>query len=57
MNGINWQDIEIINIETGKPEVNLYNNYKKLNIKQISLSLSHCKKYATANCVILIETI
>lgn len=41
--GISWTEIEIINTESGKPEVKLYN--EKSNV---SVSISHCKEYATA---------
>lgn len=53
--GISWKDIEIINEENGKPKVYLYNEYNDVKIKEISLSMSHCEKYATANCFVLKE--
>ena len=55
LRGFNFTDIEIIRDELGKPEVKLYNNAKQLadtkNIKEIHLSISHCKEYATAYVV------
>lgn len=47
-----WKDIEIINNGQGKPIVNLIGNQFK-GIENIDLSLSHCKKYATANVVVM----
>lgn len=56
---VKWQDIEIINNSLGKPEVILYNDLKKIEeeskIKNISLSLSHCREYAVANVVVWYE--
>lgn len=49
---INWKDIEVINNEQGKPNVNLKGIDLK-NIEDIDLSLSHCKEYAVANVTIL----
>ena len=46
---VNWQDIEILNDENGRPYVNLYNEKPK-NIK-IEISISHIKDYAIANCI------
>lgn len=45
-----WKDIEITNNKQGKPIVNLIGTQFKL-IESIDLSISHCKKYATANVV------
>ena len=47
-----WNDIEVINDEFGKPQVNLYNGAKKIfdeeNLKKIDISISHCKEYAVS---------
>ena len=47
-----WKDIEILNDESGKPQVNLYNGAKKIfeaeKLEKIDISLSHCKEYAVA---------
>jgi len=48
-----WQDIEIINEESGKPIANL--KFDKENIVDIDVSLSHIDKYATATAVITYE--
>ena len=46
-----WKDFEIINDENGKPEVKLK---QKINeIESIDISISHCKKYAVSNVVVL----
>ena len=51
---INWQDIEILNDEKGRPYVNILNNKIK-NIENIDISLSHCKEYAIANVVVVLK--
>ena len=47
-----WKDIEILNNEFGKPEVNLKGKalelFKSLKYSEISISMSHCKEYATS---------
>lgn len=50
---INWKDIEIINNENSKPQANL--KLKLQSIQNIDISISHCKQYATAIAVILIN--
>jgi holo-[acyl-carrier protein] synthase len=56
--GINLQDIEVINDESGKPNVMLSGKAKELFVNMlandISLSLSHCEEYAVA--YVIIET-
>ena len=50
---IKWTDFEILNDKSGKPYVNINaENIKKLEIKNIELSISHCKEYATAVCIV-----
>lgn len=44
-----FQNIEILNEENGAPKVILKNNIEELSI---SLSMSHCKNYATASVVV-----
>ena len=47
---ISWNDVEVLNDENGRPQVNFVN--EKVNgIKNIEISLSHCKEYAVANVV------
>lgn len=52
--GFDFKDIEIVKAE-GKPEVVLHNRAldisESLGIKNISISISHCKEYATAVAV------
>ena len=50
---ISWQDIEILNDNTGRPYVKILNSNLN-NITNIDISLSHCKEYAIANVVIII---
>ncbi len=46
---IHFLDIEILNNEKGKPEVFLSKNLREhFNEPKVHLSISHCKKYATA---------
>ena len=51
---ISWQNSEIINNETGKPEVIFKNISKELEEKiiHIDISLSHIKEYAVAMVVV-----
>ena len=44
-----WKNIEIINLENGRPKVNLLENIEKL--QSIDISMSHCRNYATANVI------
>lgn len=46
---VSWQDIEIVNDEQGRPSVKV----KGIQNADIDISLSHCKEYATANCVVV----
>ncbi len=52
---LNWQELEIINDKSGKPEVNLTGKaarlQKKKKIKQIHVSLTHEKEYALAQVI------
>jgi len=54
--GVEMKDIEVIHDENGRPSVKLYNNaervFEEIGASQIAISLSHCREYATANCVI-----
>ena len=54
---IKWTDIETLNDELGKPYVNLYGKAKELatekKIREISVSLSHCKEYAVAHVLLI----
>jgi holo-[acyl-carrier protein] synthase len=48
-----WTDFEIINTESGKPEVVLKTEIAE--IESIDISLSHCRDYATAMVVVLFK--
>ena len=48
---IGWKDIEILNDASGRPYVNILNDCSKL-IKNIDISLSHCKEYAVATAIV-----
>jgi holo-[acyl-carrier protein] synthase len=45
-------DIEILNDELGKPVVYLSEKLRKKNSGKITLSISHCKEYATATAIL-----
>lgn len=47
---INWQDIEILNDENGRPYVNLSKEIK--GVETIDISISHCKSYAIATVIV-----
>lgn len=47
---IEWKNIEIINDEFGRPKIN-FRDIEIKDLKQIDISISHCKKYAIANVV------
>ena len=47
---ISWQNIEIINDEQGKPNVN-FNEITIDGLIGCDVSISHCKEYATATAI------
>ena len=49
---ITWTDVEIINDENGKPKVNFINSKFKV---QCEISISHCKNYAVATAIVIID--
>lgn len=52
----NWLDAEIVNNESGKPEIILHGKLaEELKNAQIDLSVSHCSKYATAVVIVVYE--
>lgn len=57
--GFDIRDIEILRDELGKPTVKMYNNLEKIcidyNVKEIKVSISHCKEYAVANAIAIIK--
>lgn len=50
---ITWTDVEILNDKNGRPKINFINN-KLDEIKDIDISLSHCKDYAIANVIAIL---
>lgn len=57
-----WKDIEVINIEGGKPVINveklkenISKNVNNLQLKDIDISISHIKDYAVASAVAVFE--
>jgi holo-[acyl-carrier protein] synthase len=54
-----WRDIEIWNESSGKPNVRLAGEVerisKKLNVKDIVISMSHTRTYAIANVILVKE--
>ena len=48
---LEWTAFEITNDEDGRPKVNI--NFDK--IKDIDISISHCKEYAVATVVAVVE--
>jgi holo-[acyl-carrier protein] synthase len=50
--GVGWRDIETLSNASGKPLVRLNGRAageaRKLGLKEIDVSMSHCKEYATA---------
>lgn len=55
LQGINWTDIEVINLPSGEPAIKAYGSLQTLmkqkQISAFSVSLSHCKNYAIAMVV------
>ena len=48
---IGWKDMEIFNDEQGRPQVKIRGVQKE----NIDISISHCKEYAVAMVVMLVE--
>ena len=51
---IKWNEIEILNLETGRPFISIDKLKEKIgleNLESIDISLSHIKEYAIANAV------
>jgi holo-[acyl-carrier protein] synthase len=53
--GVGWRDIETLFHPSGKPLVRLNgraaSEAKRLGIKEIDVSMSHCREYATATAI------
>ncbi len=52
---ITWTDVQIVNNEQGKPQVEFLNKKFCTSIEQIDISLSHLKEYAIATCVVTVK--
>ena len=53
---IHWTEIEIVNDEHGKPRVNFSQRISSVfDNPQCLLSISHCKEYASAVAILLVE--
>ncbi|MFK7738128.1 MAG: holo-ACP synthase [Pirellulaceae bacterium] len=50
--GIQWTDVEVVNLQGGRPVIALSGKAKEISIQQgieeMMISISHCKHYATA---------
>lgn len=51
---ITWKNIEVINDENGKPKINFIGS-KIEKLKNIDISISHCRDYAIAFVIAEIE--
>lgn len=55
----NFNDIEVLRNNLGKPVVKTYNNLRQIcidyNVLEIKVSISHCKEYAVANAMTIIK--
>lgn len=51
---ISWHNAEVINDENGNPKIEFL-DIKFDKIKNIDISISHCKEYAVATVVAIIE--
>ena len=51
---ISWHNAEVINDENGNPKVHFL-DIKFDKIKDIDISISHCKEYAVATVVVMVE--
>ena len=51
---MSWKDVQVINDDRGNPQVEFINNKIDI-IKNIDISISHCKEYAVATVVAMVE--
>ena len=51
---ISWHNAEVINDENGNPQIRFI-DIKFNKIKNIDISISHCKEYAVATVVAMVE--
>ena len=52
--GISWHNAQILNDKNGNPKIEFLNIEFK-NIESIDISISHCKEYAVANVVVIVN--
>lgn len=52
--GISWHNAEILNDENGNPKIKFLNIEFK-NIQSIDISISHCKEYAVATVMVIVD--
>ena len=51
---ISWKNAEVLNDENGNPEIKFIDIIFN-KIKNIDISISHCKEYAVATVVVMVE--
>ena len=51
---ISWHNAEVINDENGNPQIRFI-DIRFNKIKNIDISISHCKEYAVATVVVMVE--
>ena len=55
----NFDDIEVLRDENGKPIVKTYNNLRQIcinyNVLEIQVSISHSENYAIANAMVIVK--
>lgn len=53
--GINWKDVEVINLKSGRPIMELSGGAKRraegMGIGDVLVTISHCREFATATAV------
>lgn len=53
---ISWLDVEVVNASNGSPEIILSESLKKLfPFNRLLVSMSHCKDYATATVIRVLD--
>ena len=52
---LSWKNAEILNDENGKPYISFINTDIGNKIEDIDISISHCKLYATASVVLILN--
>ena len=50
---LDWKTFEVVRMESGKPEVKIYQEVE--NLDNVDVSISHCKEYATANVIAIFK--